>query len=118
MWGLLQSLPGQWGWGPCAGPLGAGHAGPIDARATEVKTPCAPQLSQQRQMQLVPHACGLPLAQPAPARHAAAKAQFLRQILPSNACAQHEEDAVERKLVIQAGTSSLRRGLHYRQQRL
>ncbi len=89
------------------GPPGAGYAGPIDARAAEVKAPGASQLSQH-QVQLVLHPRGLPFAQPAPAGHSAAKAQLLRQILPGDNCAQHEENAVERKLVIQARTSSLR----------
>jgi hypothetical protein len=107
-WRLLPSLPRSVGFGPVYGPPGAGDAGPIDARAAEIEAACASQLGQQHQVQLVPHPRGLPLAQPAPARHAAAKTQFLGQVLPGDACAQHEEDAVEGKLVIQARTSSLR----------
>lgn len=68
-------------------------------------------------MQRVPHTGCLPIAQSPPARHATAKAQLLRQLLPGDARAQHEQDAVERHLIAHPRTSALGRGRKCRQQR-
>ena len=72
-WRLLPSLP----LGPVCGPPGAGNAGSIYKGTAEVQLVSVAQLRQQRHVQAVPYACTLPVAQPPPARHAAAKARFL-----------------------------------------
>lgn len=68
-------------------------------------------------MQTMPDPGGLPVAQPAPAGHAAAVAQFLGQLLPRDAGAQDIDDTVEGLLVAHAWSPSLGRGLHGRDQR-
>jgi hypothetical protein len=67
---------------------GRGHAGPIDASTAEIKASCASHSASSIQVQLMPHLCNLPLAQPEPGGHAAAKAQFVWQVLPGDAHAQ------------------------------
>ncbi len=89
------------------GPPGAGHAGPIHAGAAEVKLVSTAQFSQQRQMQTVPHTGGLPVTKSSPAGHAAAKAQFLGQVLPGRARAQHEQDAIQGPFITQSWPASL-----------
>lgn len=99
-------------------PPGAGHAGPIHAGAAEIQLVRTAQFGQQRQMQTVPYAGGLPVTQPPPAGHAAAKAQFLGQVLPRRARAQHEQDAILGPLITQSRPAALWRRLHGRQQPL
>ena len=89
------------------GPPGAGHAGPIHAGAAEVKLVSTAQFGQQRQMQTVPHTGGLPVTKSSPAGHAAAKAQFLGQVLPGRARAQHEQDAIQGPFITQSWPASL-----------
>ena len=66
----------------------------------------------------MPYACTLPIAQPPPAGHAAAKAQLLGKVLPRCAAMQLEQDAIQGLLVAQPVSASLRRANGYRQQRL
>lgn len=66
-------------------PSGARYAGPINTGTTPINLVVLTQPLQKGQMQLRPNAGGLPITQPPPARHPAAKAQFLRQLLPRNA---------------------------------
>ena len=67
-------------------------------------------------MKKVPDAGDLPVSQPSPAGHAAAVAQFLRQILPRDASAQDIDDAVEGLLIADTRPPSLGRALHWRNQ--
>jgi hypothetical protein len=53
------------------------------------------QPAKHRQMQLVPHASGLPVSQSPPACHAATETEFLRQVFPGNACVQDIQDAIQ-----------------------
>ena len=50
-------------------------------------------------MQLLPHTCSIPVTQAPPTRHAAAIAQSLRQVFPSNASLQNKQDAIEGCLI-------------------
>jgi len=113
---LLPSFPRSGGLGPVYEPPGARYAGPVHAEAAEVQFVGLAQLIEQRQMQTVPHNCRLPIAQPPPAGHAAAKAQLLRQFLPRDARTQYEDDAVECLLVAQPGPPALGQRCHHRQQ--
>lgn len=72
----------------------AGHLGLVHAGTTDVELVSAPQFGKQRQMQTVPYARGLPVAQSPPASHATTKAQFLGEVLTRRAHAQHEQDAI------------------------
>lgn len=68
-------------------------------------------------MQTMPHPSRLPVTQTPPAGHAAAVAQFQRQLFPGNTGAQDVDDAIEGLLVADARSPSLGRGLHWRDQR-
>ena len=68
-------------------------------------------------MQAMPHARSLPITQTPPTGHATAKAQFLGQLLPGNAGAQHEQNAVQGHLVAHSWATAFGRGNDYRQQR-
>ncbi len=68
-------------------PPGAGNRGPIQVCAAQIQLADAAQLGQQQQMQAVPYTGRLPITQPAPAGHATAKAEFLGEVFPGNACA-------------------------------
>lgn len=95
------------GLSPVCGPPGAGNAGPIDTDPLEVELVGVAQFAQQLQVQCVPYTGALPVAQPPPAGHAAAVAQFMGQLFPGDAGAQHEEDAVEGRLIAQPGPAPL-----------
>lgn len=99
---LSPSLPLSVGLGLVCEPPGNWTRWPVRANPTEVQPTGTPQLSLQQQMKLMPHACCLPLAQATPAGHAAAKAQFLRQIHLGRISAQRERDAVERQFIAQS----------------
>lgn len=58
------------------------------------------QAHQHGVVQLFPHPGSVPVAQPPPTRHAAAIAQGLRQVFPCDAGVQHEQDAIEGRLVV------------------
>jgi hypothetical protein len=77
------------------------------------------QLNQQKLVRLLPY-CGLmPVPQPPPAGHARAEAGLLRQELPSDAGAEHEQDARQDLPVIQAPAARMTgTARHDRQQRL
>jgi hypothetical protein len=64
------------------------------------------QSVEHSQVQAVPDASLLPLAQAAPAGDATTAAEFLGQILPGQAGLEHEEDAGECRAIGDAGTSS------------
>lgn len=69
------------------------------------------QPAQHRQMQLGPHTCRLPIPQSSPTRHAAAEAQFLRQVFPGNTGLQNVQNSVQcRPVVYRAAPTALGRG--------
>lgn len=84
-----------------------GNTAPVDTGATPVYLVTLVQLGQQRQMQALPDVFFLPVAQAAPAGHAATEAQFLRQILPWDAGGEDKLGAIEDGLVIQTRTPVL-----------
>jgi len=53
------------------------------------------QLGEQQFVQPLPHSGLLPGAKPPPSRHAAAKAELLRQMLPADPGVQHEQDPLQ-----------------------
>ncbi len=114
----IRACLGPSGWGRFPGLPGAGDAGSIEARALPIDLVVFTQPTQHRQMQSIPYAGSLPISQTSPARHAAAEAQLLRQVLPRDAGLQHIQDAVERSSVIdRASPSALGRGSELRNQR-
>src|SRR5438477_7653091 len=61
-------------------------------------------------MQSVPDPGRLPVAQPSPAGHAAAAAQFQRQHAPGDAALEHEQDAGQRGTGWHPGPAAFRIG--------
>ncbi len=114
---LLPRLPRSVGFGPVYAPPGGSHTGRVQAGPAQVQLVGLAQFGQQDMMQTMPHAGGLPVAQTPPAGHAAAVAQFQRQIFPGDAGAEDVDDAVEGLLITDARSPSLGRGLHWRDQR-
>ncbi|AOV00122.1 hypothetical protein GY14_32625 [Delftia tsuruhatensis] len=53
------------------------------------------QASQHGLVKLLPDTSSVPVAQAAPASHAAAVPKGLGKVFPRNACLQHKQDAVE-----------------------
>jgi len=77
------------------------------------------QLCQQYLVQRTPHPGLMPVAQPAPAGHARAEAEFLGQELPWDRGVEHEQDPAQRLAVIQPPTAGMPEpALDHRQQRL
>jgi hypothetical protein len=75
--------------------------------------------TKHRQMQLLPQARGLPVAQPSSASHAASEAQFFRQVFPRNAGLQDIQDAAQCGAVIhRPASAAFGRGREYWNQRL
>jgi hypothetical protein len=76
------------------------------------------QPAKHGQMQLVPHARGLPVTQATPARHAATKPKFPWQVLPWNTRLQDVQDAIQRRAVTDRTTATAFGRWHeYRNQR-
>src|SRR5580765_4767815 len=72
-------------WAPSEAPKNGAHIARIDHGARPVETLGQVQAAEQFPMEFVPHPKALPVAQPAPASHAAATTQFLWQVLPGHA---------------------------------
>lgn len=68
-------------------------AGRVDDRTRPVDLPRRVEMPQQNLVDLGPNAGLRPVAQPPPAGHARAAAQFGRQVGPRHAGAQEEQDA-------------------------
>ena len=67
---------------------------------------------QESEVQQVPDAFVLPIAQASPTGHPRSAAQFPWQHLPRNAAAQHEEDAGETDAIRDARPSTVRHSWH------
>ena len=63
---------------------------------------------QQREVNEIPHARSLPIAQAAPARHPRAAAEFRWKHLPGNAAAKDKQNADETRAIRDARPSALR----------
>jgi len=62
---------------------------------------------QQREVNEIPHARSLPIAQAAPTRHPRPAPEFLREHLPGNAAAKDEDNAGEARAIRDARPSAL-----------
>src|SRR5215470_858304 len=82
----------------------------IDHRTRPVDLAITGKPIQQCEMNQIPNSFLLPVAQPAPAAHAGAATQFLRQHPPGNTAAEHEYDARKASPVCQARSPTLRLG--------
>ena len=63
---------------------------------------------QQREVNEIPHARSLPIAQAAPTRHPRPAPEFLREHLPRNAAAEDEQNAGETRAIRNARPSAFR----------
>src|SRR5436853_4894658 len=63
---------------------------------------------QQREVNEIPHARSLPIAQAAPARHPRPAPEFLREHLPRDAAAEDEQNAGETRAIGDARPSAFR----------
>jgi hypothetical protein len=76
-------------------------------------------MREEALVQCLEHTCLLPLLQTPPAGHTGAVPEFLRQVLPGDPGAQHEQDAGERATVIESPpTRMVEATLPDRQERL
>ena len=82
----------------------------VECRTAPVQLSGAVQPLQQGAVQAGPHARPLPITQPSPARHARAAPHLLRQVLPWQTGAQHEQDAGQRHPVRDRGRPPFGRG--------
>lgn len=100
------------GFGPVSRPPFCRNQGGIQRSAFPVDLVGSAELIEQVPVEPSPDASLLPVAQPAPARHAAA-AQLLRKIFPRNPGLEHEQDPRQGDSVGRTGpaTSRLRLGL-------
>ncbi|KWV13441.1 hypothetical protein ATB53_04360 [Xanthomonas translucens] len=89
---------------------GGRRNGRVQAGPAQIQHARPAQFGQQDMMQTMPHAGGLPVAQTPPAGHAAAIAQFQRQIFPRDAGLQDVDDAFEGLLITDARSPSLGEG--------
>src|SRR6476660_547980 len=63
---------------------------------------------QQREVNEIPHARALPIAQAAPTRHPRSAPEFLREHLPRDAAAEDEQNAGQTSVIRNARPSALR----------
>jgi hypothetical protein len=63
---------------------------------------------QQREVNEIPHARSLPIAQAAPTRHPRTAREFLREHLPGDAAAEDEQNAGETRPIRNARPSAFR----------
>ena len=114
-------------WSPaCRDPSGSGrsprppfcwNAGAVHRCTIPVDGVGIAEPVEQHTMQPFPHASPMPLVQTPPAGHPRAAAHLHRQKLPRDARAQHEQDAGQRRTIVQPGTSAFRLGRLRRDQR-
>lgn len=120
-WRFEPGLPRSVGFGPTSSlavpPFGR-HRGAIDTRPRPVDLVRLTQPIQERQVQAVPHAGRLPVAEPPPTGHPTPPAQFGGQVLPGDARLEHEQDARQTRPIRNAGATTSRFGRLGRQQRL
>ena len=96
-WCLLPSLRLSTGLGPVFPPAtNRANRSAVNDRPGPVDLVRGAQPGKQRGMQLLPHACLLPIPQTSPACHARTASHLLRQHLPRNAAFQHKQDAGQR----------------------
>jgi hypothetical protein len=95
---------------PMFGPIGEIRAGLVTAahgadrttihdRPRPISLVGASEPIQQRKVDQIPHARPLPIAQAAPARHPRSAFEFLREHLPGNSAAKHEDNAGQARAI-------------------
>ena len=85
------------------GPHGAAvHGGP-----RPIDQVGAVQFGQQKFVESIPHAGGLPVAQPAPTSHPATAAHLAGQVFPGNSCLQNEQNTGQRGAVVDGRTAAV-----------
>jgi hypothetical protein len=109
-WRFVPGLPQSVGFGSVPAPPFSRNGQGVECSPAPVESLSVRQALEQGAMQARPHTGRLPVAQPAPARHART-ADLKRQHLPRNAQAQDEDDTSQRCPIIEPGpaTSGLRR---------
>src|SRR5690242_17187617 len=85
-----------------------GQAGAVERAPAPVDQAGLPEPVEQGVVERLPDAGLLPVAQPAPAAHPAAAAHLLREHLPGNAALEDEEDAGQRRAILDRRTAALR----------
>lgn len=116
---LEPGLPRSVGFGPVSSPPpfcwdgGAVHRSPFPVDGVGIAEPV-----EQHTVQPLPDASLVPFVQSAPTGHARTAAHLHRQQLPGNTRAQHEQDASQRRAVVQPRPPALRLGRLRREQRL
>src|SRR4051812_21095100 len=96
---------------PGRGPAGlGGQARRVERAPAPVDQPGLAEPVEQRVVERLPDAGLLPIAQPAPAARPAAAAHLLREHLPRDAALEDEEDAGQRRAVLDRRAAALRAG--------
>ena len=100
-WCLLPSLRLSTGLGPVFPPAtDRANRCAVNDRPRPVDPVRGAQLGKQRGVQLLPHACLLPISKTSPTCHARTTSHLLGQHLPRNTAPQHEQDAGQRLSVL------------------
>lgn len=84
------------------------HRATVNDGTRPINFAVARQPAQKREVHQIPDAFLLPIAQASPTGHPRSAAQFLRQHLPRNPAAQHEEDARETCAIRDSRPSTVR----------
>src|SRR3954471_13358154 len=94
---------------PGRGPAGlGGQARRVERAPAPVDQPGLAEPVEQRVVERLPDAGLLPIAEPAPAAHPAAAAHLLREHLPGDAALEDEEDAGQRRAILDRRTAAFR----------
>ena len=84
------------------------HRATIDHRPRPIDLILSSEPIQQREVNEIPHARSLPIAQAAPTRHPRTALEFLREHLPRDAAAEDEQNAGQTRAIRNARPSALR----------
>ena len=96
---LGPSLPLSAGWGPVCSPPGGLGLSSHQCWLVPIDLVMPTQADQHGVVQLLPHSCGLPIAQSTSARHATAEAHGSRQVFPRNTCLKHKQKSMQGGLI-------------------
>src|SRR5215213_2538390 len=111
--------PGRPSWDPFASPLFRLYMARVSDRSRPLNLAGSVQVGKQQLVQALPDTRLLPRSQLPPARHPAAEAELLRQMLPTDPAVQDEQDPLQREPIIERlPTRVAKTPLALRQQRL